>query len=64
MERHLNYEEAAKVLGMKRGTLYALVSRRQIPHVRLSRRMVRFPESELRQWLRERLVQPTEQAES
>jgi excisionase family DNA binding protein len=54
----LNYAEAAELLGMRIGTLYALVSRQRIPHVRLSRRMVRFPERELRRWMNSHLVQP------
>ena len=45
------YREAASLLGLPVGTLYALVSRRQIPHVRLGRRLVRFDAAELTTWV-------------
>lgn len=59
----LTYEQAAELLGLKLGTLYALVSRRAVPHVRVSRRIVRFDANELRSWLSARAVSDT-QAES
>lgn len=52
----LTYKDAAKLVGVKLGTVYAMVSQRRIPHVRLGRRLVRFPRSELMRWLNERLV--------
>lgn len=36
------YKQAARYLGVKEGTLRALVSRKQVPHVRLSGRLVVF----------------------
>jgi excisionase family DNA binding protein len=58
MEEILDYREAAKVTGLPVGTLRALVCRRQIPHYRLGKRIVRFKQSELEQWLRDRHVAP------
>lgn len=53
----LDYTEAKEVLGFRTmGTLYSLVSRRQIPHIRLSPRMVRFSRQDLEEWLSERRV--------
>ena len=43
----LSYTEAAALLKMPIGSLYGLVSKKQIPHVRISRRIVRFSRSEL-----------------
>lgn len=58
----LNYREAARVLGVQVGTVYAWVSRRQIPHVRLGPRLVRFRRTELESWIEERRVAPVEPA--
>ena len=51
-EKLLTYSEVAQKFGFKVGTLYALVSRKRIPHVRFSRKMVRFRPDELEQWVR------------
>ncbi len=40
--RILSYDDAAEFLGICKGTLYALVSQRRIPHVRIGPRLVRF----------------------
>lgn len=47
----MNYDEAAEYLGVLKGTLYCMVSRRRIPHVRLGPRLVRFRRTELENWL-------------
>ena len=54
----ITYGQAASYLGLKKGTLYAMVSRRQIPHVRLGPRLVRFDAEELRGWVEARRVSP------
>lgn len=56
MSKLLTYEQASALLNIPRGTLASMVSRRQIPHVRLGARTVRFHESELLDWLAERRV--------
>jgi excisionase family DNA binding protein len=52
------YREAAKLLGVAVGTIYSMVHRRQIPFLRLGRRLVRFSERRLNEWLRERSIEP------
>ena len=52
----LNYWQAAELLNIKIGTLYALVSRKRIPHVRLGGRLVRFSRDDLEAWVREHSV--------
>jgi excisionase family DNA binding protein len=47
----LSYGEAASFLNLPLGTMYALVSQRRIPHVRLGRRLVRFHRRDLELWL-------------
>ena len=56
MENLLNYKEAAQYLSLKLGTIYAMVSRKQIPHIRLNGRLVRFNKSELDKWIKNREV--------
>ena len=58
----MTYDEARKLLKLKPGTLYALVSQKRIPHLRLGRRLVRFERGELEAWLRQRAVAPTSRA--
>jgi excisionase family DNA binding protein len=52
----MTYDEAAKALHLKLGTLYALVAQGRMPHVRLGRRLVRFSRAALEAWLREHAV--------
>jgi len=51
MDDKLRYAEAERVTGIRRETLYSMVSRRQIPHIRLGRRLVVFSRAELERWL-------------
>jgi excisionase family DNA binding protein len=61
MESNLTYAEASKLLGIKLATLYSLVARRRIPHIKLGPRLVRFPKEELLKWLEDNLVMPVRQ---
>ncbi len=54
----LGYREAAQLLGIPRGTLYAWVSEGRIPHIRFSKRMVRFDAHEIEAWVDARRVSP------
>lgn len=53
----LTYDGAAELLGLPKGTIYAMVSRKELPHYRLSNRNVRFDQEKLIQWLDKRHVQ-------
>ncbi len=48
----ITYREAQAMTGLPLGTLYSLVYRKQIPHLRLGRRSVRFVITELEVWMR------------
>lgn len=52
----VGYEGAERITGIGRGTLASMVSRRQIPHVRLGKRLVRFDPVELAEWIAARRV--------
>lgn len=56
----LNYADAARMIGVPVGTLYSWVGRRQIPHVRLGPRLVRFRRAEIDAWLAQKHVPPVE----
>jgi excisionase family DNA binding protein len=60
----LTYEQAARLLNLKIGTLYALVAQNRVPHLRLGRRLIRFSRNELIAWLRRHAVGPAPQAAS
>lgn len=55
----LTYRDVAALLGVRLGTIYSMVSRRQIPFVRVGRRLVRFSKRRVEQWLQGRAVEPT-----
>lgn len=46
------YKGTSQLTGLPTGTLYSLVSRGQIPHIRLGPRLVRFDEDEILKWLK------------
>jgi excisionase family DNA binding protein len=51
MERLLNAGEVASMLGIGKLSVYSLVARKQIPYVKISRRILRFRESEIAEWI-------------
>lgn len=55
-EEVVGYNGAEHVTGICIGTLYSLVAHKEIPHYRLSKRLVRFKVSELQAWMRCRRV--------
>ena len=55
-DKLLTYKDAAQILGLPIGTLYALVSTHVIPHIRLSTRIVRFSRDDLRAWVQAKRV--------
>lgn len=52
----LGYRDASRLLAIPQGTLRSMVCRRQIPHVRISPRVVVFELAALESWVRERCV--------
>jgi len=57
MKKLLTVDEVAKVLSVKKSTLYQWVHLRLIPHIKVGR-FVRFKEEEIERWLKERKVKP------
>jgi len=56
--RYLTYSQVEDRYGLSQIFLRTRVHRREIPHIRLSRRMVRFDKKELEAWLRDCSVKP------
>jgi excisionase family DNA binding protein len=56
MSRRVNYADAAQYLGVKVPTLRSMVHRKQVPHIRLSGKLVVFDLETLDQWLRDKMV--------
>jgi len=52
----MTYSQVGEATGLPAGTLYAMVARKMIPHLRLGKRLVRFRRVELERWLAERSV--------
>jgi excisionase family DNA binding protein len=55
-DEHLTYAQTERFINVRLATLYSMVSRHEIPHVRLGRRLVRFSRRALERWLAERTV--------
>ncbi len=49
--RLLTIQEVARLTGLSVGTLYHFVSQKRIPVVRLSKRCIRFRQSDLSDWI-------------
>jgi excisionase family DNA binding protein len=51
VDRLLEIKEVSYLTGLAVGTLYHLVSQKRIPVVRLSKRCIRFRQSDLSEWI-------------
>lgn len=52
--RRGGYSLASEVTGIQITTLYSMVSKKQIPHIRISPRLVLFDQDELENWMKAR----------
>ncbi len=58
MTKLLTYSQASELLGVPIATLYSWVSTRRIPHIRFSKRTVRFAPEQLKLWADAQRVAP------
>ena len=56
MEKLLDIDEVTEILGVTRATIYSWTSRNKIPHIKLSKRLLKFREKELRDWIDQRAI--------
>jgi excisionase family DNA binding protein len=57
-DNFMTYGQVATMLGVRRGTIYSWVHRREIPFLRIGRRLVRFSKRRVAEWLTTRAVEP------
>jgi len=50
-KKFLSYKDLSQYLNVPIGTLYFWVNQKQIPHIRLGARCVRFDLSEIQNWI-------------
>ncbi len=55
MQEPLNIDQAARFVGLKKGTLYNMVSRKAIPHYKIGTRVL-FLRGELEAWFKSMFV--------
>ncbi|MDO8734537.1 MAG: helix-turn-helix domain-containing protein [Elusimicrobiota bacterium] len=55
MEKLMNIQDAADLLGIKKSTLYQWVSQHKIPYYKIGR-LVKFSPSKLEAWVKKREV--------
>ena len=62
MEEPFNVNQAARFLGLRKGTIYNLVCRRAIPHYKVGNRIL-FRESHLEAWFESKRVKTKQEAD-
>jgi len=63
MEEPLNIDQAARFLGLKKGTLYNMISRKAIPYYKVGSRVL-FRRSDLEAWFESKRVKTKQQADN
>ncbi len=56
MEKLLNIDEVAEILGVTKATIYSWTSQNKIPHVKLTKRLLKFREREIMEWISQKSV--------
>ncbi len=56
MEKLLNIDELAEILGVTKATIYSWTSQNKIPHVKLTKRLLKFREQEIMDWISQKSV--------
>lgn len=56
MEKLLNIDELAEILGVAKATIYSWTSQNKIPHIKLGKRLLKFREQEVMDWVSKKSV--------
>ncbi|MBI5641550.1 MAG: helix-turn-helix domain-containing protein [Nitrospirae bacterium] len=51
MEKLLDIDDVSEMLGVTKATIYAWTSQNKIPHVKLSRKLLKFRGDEIKAWI-------------
>jgi excisionase family DNA binding protein len=56
MEKLLSVDELSKFLGVTKATIYSWTSRNKIPHIKLSKRLLKFRANDIEAWIAKRAI--------
>ncbi len=56
MYKLLNIDELTEILGVTKATIYSWTSQNKIPHIKLSKRLLKFREDEIMKWLENKSI--------
>ena len=51
MEKLLDIDDVSEMLGVTKATIYSWTSQNKIPHIKLSKRLLKFREREIMAWV-------------
>lgn len=51
MDKLLSVDELAEILGVTKATIYSWTSQNKIPHIKLSKRLLKFREKDIMDWI-------------
>ncbi len=56
MDKLLSVDELSKFLGVTKATIYSWTSRNKIPHIKLSKRLLKFRRNDIEAWIAKRAI--------
>jgi excisionase family DNA binding protein len=56
MKKLLDIVELSEILGVTKATIYSWTSQNKIPHIKLTKRLLKFREDEIMEWISQRSV--------
>jgi excisionase family DNA binding protein len=56
MERLFTIDDVCEITGLRPSTIYAMISQKKIPVVKISGRCVRFREKDIERWIEEKTI--------
>jgi excisionase family DNA binding protein len=56
MQRLLSIDDLSAMLGVAKATIYSWTSKNKIPHIKLSKRLLKFKEDEIIAWIEKRSI--------
>ena len=52
----MDIREVSEMLGVTKATIYSWTSQNKIPHIKLSKRLLKFREKEIKDWIADKAV--------
>lgn len=56
MDKLLSIDDLTEILGVTKATIYSWTSQNKIPHIKLSKRLLKFRENEIMDWISKKSV--------